>query len=72
MRDAPDRSSWGFSGWVSRSASVGLLHGFPFWAFLLWWVRPYYTLTTPQQLQHLHNPYPLLQLSNSVFEINPY
>jgi hypothetical protein len=43
----------GVSRWVPRSAPVGLLRGFPFWAFRLRWVRACYVPTAPQQ----HNIY---------------
>eukprot|EP01047_Picozoa_sp_COSAG01_P106039 COSAG01_NODE_35189_length_535_cov_2.561927_1_plen_40_part_01 len=36
--------------WVPRSAPVGLLRGFPFWAFRLWRVRACYA-----HLPHLNN-----------------
>ena len=46
---------------------VGLLRGFPFWAFRLRWVRAAcYAPTAPQQQQQHNNPY-----SNSVHS-NPY
>ena len=54
--------SGGVSWWVPRSAPVGLLRGFPFWAFRLRWVRACYAAT---HLPHLNNnttTQPLLQL----------
>eukprot|EP01047_Picozoa_sp_COSAG01_P085511 COSAG01_NODE_18823_length_1050_cov_6.047319_2_plen_260_part_01 len=46
------------SWWVPRSAPVGLLRGFPFWAFRLWWVRACYAPTTPQQQHNNTTPTP--------------
>ena len=59
---------WGPPWRVPRSAPVGLLRGFPFWAFRLRWVRAAcYAPTVPQQ-QHNNNNNPY---SNSVHS-NPY
>ena len=46
------------SWWVPRSAPVGLLRGFPLWAFRLWWVRACYAPTTPQQQHNNTTPTP--------------
>ena len=43
---------------MSRSAPVGLLRGFPLWAFRLRWVRACYAPTTPQQQHNNTTPTP--------------
>ena len=54
---------------MPRSAPVGLLRGFPFWAFRLRWVRAAcYEPTAPQQQHNNNNNNPY---SNSVHS-NPY